>query len=69
MWEGHTARRRRHWDAGTHNGLLVPSRGKRGPEKRGYLPKVTQETVAEASRPRRISIADTPTLRAWPLQS
>lgn len=39
---------------------LLPSGGKRDPERVGFLPKVTQETVTEASRSSRVSVADSP---------
>lgn len=39
---------------------LLPSGGKRNPERVGFLPKVTQETVTEASRSSRVSVADSP---------
>lgn len=42
----------------------LPSWGKGGPQGAGDLPKVTQETVAEASRSLRVSGADPPSPRA-----
>lgn len=49
--------------------LSSPNWGKGGPERAGYLPKVTQETVAEDSRPPRVSVADPLLPRSGPLQS
>lgn len=40
--------------------LLPSGGGKRDPERVGFLPKVTQETVTEASRSSRVSVADSP---------